>query len=324
MHRLPHRQEWFLNRLSCAVGALSMAEPTLLLLGPPLLSTPGGAVNFVAERRFQLLAYLALEGGWVERDRIGALFWPDLEQAAARRNVRKVVHRARQSGWLRGLEARGEQLRWPVATDLAQFRLCLKQARPLQAHELYRGPLMSGLDDAGSPAFTAWLGARRTHLHLEWRDAALAALPQLEPPAARAELAQRLCDDDPLDELSLLAGMAALRQAGRLAQADALYRGYVRRLAEELGIEPSARVREAADAAPTPAEGGRSDPDPFVGRRLELQELRALLERPGCRAVTVCGPGGIGKSRLVREAMAQLAPPGQASRRRHAPARVCR
>jgi predicted ATPase/DNA-binding SARP family transcriptional activator len=298
-----------------------MAEPNLLLFGAPRLATASGPVAFAAERRFQLLAYLALDGGWVERERLGTLFWPDLDHDAARRNVRKIVHRARQSDWLQGLDAEGEFLRWRVGTDVADFRVCLAQSRPLDAHRLYRGPLLLGLDDAGNAGFSAWLEARRTHLHLQWRDAALAALPLLPTPALRVDLAQRLGDDDPLDERALLAQLAALREAGRDAEADALYRGHLHRLAEELGIEPSARVREAGRGgtahrqAPVPTdlhEGGSaaatSPADPFVGRRLELQELLALLERPGSRVVTLSGAGGVGKSRLAREAMPQLAP----------------
>jgi predicted ATPase/class 3 adenylate cyclase len=49
---------------------------------------------------------------------------------------------------------------------------------------------------------------------------------------------------------------------------------------------------------------------PFVGRREELAALEAAFERAaensGCEQVTVLGPPGIGKSRLLREAVASL------------------
>jgi hypothetical protein len=63
-----------------------MSEPRLSLLGNPQLRLDDGAsVPFIAERRFQLLAYLALNGDWVERDRLAGLFWPEHDNAAARR-----------------------------------------------------------------------------------------------------------------------------------------------------------------------------------------------------------------------------------------------
>ncbi|GAB4325336.1 MAG: hypothetical protein Kow0010_07730 [Dehalococcoidia bacterium] len=37
----------------------------------------------------------------------------------------------------------------------------------------------------------------------------------------------------------------------------------------------------------------------FVGRETELAHLEELLARPGCRLVTIAGPGGIGKTRLA-------------------------
>ncbi|MFN8541379.1 MAG: tetratricopeptide repeat protein [Thermomicrobiales bacterium] len=42
----------------------------------------------------------------------------------------------------------------------------------------------------------------------------------------------------------------------------------------------------------------------FVGRAMELAELGELLAAPGCRLLTIIGPGGIGKTRLALEAAA--------------------
>ena len=40
---------------------------------------------------------------------------------------------------------------------------------------------------------------------------------------------------------------------------------------------------------------------PLVGREAELNQLAAWLARPGCRLITLVGPGGIGKTRLALE-----------------------
>ncbi len=44
----------------------------------------------------------------------------------------------------------------------------------------------------------------------------------------------------------------------------------------------------------------------FVGRVRELSELVALLDQPGVRLVTVCGPGGCGKTRIAARAAETL------------------
>src|SRR5258708_38418778 len=43
----------------------------------------------------------------------------------------------------------------------------------------------------------------------------------------------------------------------------------------------------------------------FVGRERELAELRQVLRR--ARALTLCGPGGIGKTRLALRVLASVA-----------------
>ena len=56
-------------------------------------------------------------------------------------------------------------------------------------------------------------------------------------------------------------------------------------------------------------EGGMKDlPLPrtsFVGRASDLEEIDRLLEDPGCRLLTLFGPGGAGKTRLALEAAAR-------------------
>jgi predicted ATPase/transcriptional regulator with XRE-family HTH domain/TPR repeat protein len=61
--------------------------------------------------------------------------------------------------------------------------------------------------------------------------------------------------------------------------------------------------------APTLGEGGVHLPlpaGPLIGRRLELAEIHSLLQDPQCRLLTLVGPGGVGKTRLVLQAARQL------------------
>src|SRR6266568_6965107 len=49
-----------------------------------------------------------------------------------------------------------------------------------------------------------------------------------------------------------------------------------------------------------------AEPNSFIGRERDLTELVAILDR--VRALTLCGPGGIGKTRLALKLAAMLAP----------------
>jgi predicted ATPase/DNA-binding CsgD family transcriptional regulator len=44
-----------------------------------------------------------------------------------------------------------------------------------------------------------------------------------------------------------------------------------------------------------------SEPTPFIGRQEELIELGVVLTDTNCRLLTLCGPGGVGKTRLAIE-----------------------
>src|SRR5437764_1647540 len=46
-------------------------------------------------------------------------------------------------------------------------------------------------------------------------------------------------------------------------------------------------------------------PTSFVGRASELEAIDRLLDDPGCRLLTLVGPGGVGKTRLALEAAAR-------------------
>ncbi|MDP1690659.1 MAG: tetratricopeptide repeat protein [Burkholderiaceae bacterium] len=294
--------------------ASDAAVQRLLLLGRPELVGGAEPLAFVPERRFQLLALLALRSGeWVSRDWIAAVLWPDRSNTQARRNLRHVVFKAHELPGGVSVEANDHALRWAVATDLQLFEAALQTQRPGQAIALRRGALLEGLDDASNSALTEWLDGERTRFQMRWHQAAIDALATPQPPQQRIELAQHLLRSDPLDEAALEALLVAELEVGRVARARQLFRDYAHRLADELGVEPSRRLRDLIDRAQiqaTPAAAAAVLPEAkahFVGRKSELAELALLLSRHEARLITIVGPGGIGKSRLAQRAMQETA-----------------
>jgi DNA-binding SARP family transcriptional activator/DNA-binding GntR family transcriptional regulator len=203
--------------------------------------------------------------------------------------------------------------------------------------------------DAGDPSTAATV--LREALGL-WRGAPLA---EFDEPFARVEAAhleelrltcleQRLDADlrlgrhaDVVAELEALAAahplrervhgqlMLALYREGRQAEALAAYQRFRRRLDIELGIEPTASLKElqlgilnqvpqldaaVPRAAPAPAQDAarRHAAAGFVGRGEELRVLDDALSRAAAGeggTVLVTGTAGIGKSRLVAETQAR-------------------
>lgn len=289
------------------------AGPRLKLFGSPVLTARGSPRPLTGERRDQLLVLLALQSGeWTPRDRVAGLLWPDRPTSDARRNLRKVVFRAHELPGAEDLQASEDALRWEVASDVADFRAALREGRTGDAIAAPFAPLCDGFDAACGEDFARWLRGERDALAAQWRRACAERMAGLESPIECAALARRLLAVDPLDEAAVEALLRAELEQGHAGAARTAYLEFAAQLAEALGIEPSKALRSLmpptdAAAAPVAAAPYAGEAGEFIGRRGELAELTTLLAAPECRVVTVFGPGGIGKSRLVREALPRLA-----------------
>jgi predicted ATPase len=285
----------------------------LHLLGTPQWRTATGSHPLPNTLPGWTIAFLALQAGWVARDRLTALFWPDVASVEALHNLRMALHRVRpllaEWGVEAALEAERRRVRLVLPTDVAALRQTASDAsRPARE---YSGVLMSSMDFSGFPALEEWAALERAALASTWRESLLERLARISATEPQAvALAQQLLAADALDETALLQLLRALRAQDRPHEADRHYAQYRERLQRELGVEPSPALRAWASArvsGPSPAGAASPDGQAFVGRRLELARLvRQLADAPPlARLITVVGPGGVGKSRLARQAVSQ-------------------
>lgn len=293
--------------------------PFLRLFGAPTVEFGGASIALPFERRTQLAAWLALRGGWVNRAEAAALLWPDQASRLAFANLRKTLFRLADLPWGAGIEQQGGALRWAGSTDVGAFETALREGRTADAVGLAGGEPLAGFDGDASEAWTGWLRFERDRLRAAWRAAALRMLADGGDAAANLALAGRLLEADPLDEAALHAQVTLLVANGRHARARQAWREFVERLHNELGIEPGAGLMSLRDALA--AEATRDLPTPllspvraeapagdgFVGRAAELRLIAELLGHRQVRLLTITGPGGIGKTRLIRRALHDLA-----------------
>lgn len=190
---------------------------------------------------------------------------------------------------------------------------------------LYHGPFLHEFFLEDSAEFEDWALRQREFFHRRAVEAVtyLAHYWELgrEYEAARG-WAVRWLELDPWSEPAHRQLMRVLAAGGQRSAALAQYGACRRILGKELGVEPSAETRDlyeqikrgepavlksAAESAST-----RTPPalpvqaTPFIGRERELEELGNLLADPGCRLLTLVGPGGIGKTRLALQAAASV------------------
>ena len=298
-------------------------EVTVQLLGAPEARLESRAVAFAADMRYQCLAYVAAAGDWVRRDDLVYMFWPDTPQDEARKHLRQLLKRIRKLEWLTGFESDAKRVRWPVATDVAQFREAVRCSDWSQAIAHYRGAFLADLDK-GPAEFSSWLEGERGDLQRAWRDALMAGCPELlkARPAEVLEALERFSLEQTLDEEVLRLHLRCLAEAGKMGELGRVYDAFAARLYAEVEAAPAAETqtlyRVLNESAPR-GEGGAGPQalnvfptlvkSVFVGREQALKKLGdALTVALGGhgRAVVVEGEAGVGKTRLVEEFLLPL------------------
>lgn len=271
------------------------------------------AVPLPADRRGCLLALLAADGGWVDRERLATLFWPESDERAAKAALRQLLVRIKRLAYRPPLEATATALRWSVPTDVARFRRALADGDAEAAVAAYRGPFLEGLAVADVGGIDAWMEAERTALHDAFHGAAV-RVAEGRVAAGRyadaAALLERLEALDPLAEDVVGARVRALYLAGRRDAALQAYERFAGRLRDELALEPLESTQalvdavRAGDAVEVPAAPGSPEPP----RRLAPSRLagrdpeRAALGSTDAPMALLAGEPGIGKSALLHEA----------------------
>lgn len=306
----------------------------VLLLGPVAARVDGAEVPIGSVKQRMLIARIALAGPQVVSvDRLVEALWGEEPPANARGNIQSYVSRVRAAigdgvvvhahGGYRLGEA---EVDVELAGEAAARARALRAADPVAALVAYdealawwRGPAL--VDLAGELEFGAdadRLDELRDTLADERDDRRLAVGRVVE---AAESLRQRAADR-PLRERTHVLLMQALHLEGRSDEALRVGDAFRRRLAEATGMDPSPALRQVEDlilsgdeppvtvsSVPAPAPG----PAPvgpavaatlprlgaFLGRDVELDALDRLVATASL--VTVTGPGGVGKTRLVAE-----------------------
>jgi DNA-binding SARP family transcriptional activator/predicted ATPase len=201
-----------------------------------------------------------------------------------------------------------------------RLETCANCARLLlEAEQIYQGEFLSSLALDGCPGFEEWMLVRRERLLRQLCEALsdlVACFEARDELRQGLEAAERWARLDPLSEPALRQTMRLLALDGQRTQALARYHSFRRLLEAELGVEPGREsdllyqriLAEESTQASLPGMPGLLPVplSPFIGRDKEIAELTAWLRDPAMRQVTVLGPGGSGKTRLVLQAVRAL------------------
>lgn len=274
---------------------------------PRLIAADGVAVP-LSRKDAALLAILAVDEA-ASKDRIAAMLWPREHRQSSLLNLRQRRFRLGRSAGV------------PLVVGDEMLRLSSVVEVPVDGHSnptdtLSEPELLDGLSFDDCPEFALWLD----HARRAWHDRLMAGLEReadrLESDGLLAQaliLSRRLATADPLSDRAHRRLIWQLFLQGDMGGAMTAHQAFCERLSSELGEFPDdatrdlvARMRLGEFSAP----GARTAPvvsswvPRCVGREPQLEALhQAWLSR---QPVLIEGAPGIGKSRLVREAIRRL------------------
>jgi predicted ATPase/DNA-binding SARP family transcriptional activator len=298
------------------------------LLGPTVVEVDGRTAAVPGAPQRAVLARLALSAGRTVPDAdLVDVLWPGGGPDNALGNLQSYVSRLRRvvGTEVVARDTIGYRLAVaPDAVDAGRFDALIGRAEAAadapasvalfaEALDLWRGEPFCDLADALALAPDR---ARLAALHRRAVEGWLAARSAAGEGAALLPDLERAAAEDPTGEAVHLLLMAVLHQVGRSPDALRVGAALRERIVDATGLDPSSAVGEmerriladdpalrpeAPAARPrTARRGPRLAPaDRFVGRVAELEALGAALA--GHRIVSVVGPGGAGKTRLVQE-----------------------
>lgn len=306
------------------------------VLGSLRVTVDGVEVDLRAPMHRSLLAILAIRRNRVvSTESLIDELWGVDPPAGARATLQSYVSVLRKKCRDAGLERRPIiETRQPgyvlmlsdTESDAAEFDTLIGRARQLAAAgvleddldplraatALSEGPILADLDHLPTVrSFAADVSERRAWAveQLVLLDLAHGRASQVVP-----EL-QRMADANPIEERTAILLMRALYLSNRQADALRAYQRLRDALIDQLGVEPSADAQrleadilqgelDCPQTSPPVSEvrapvGPPHSATSLIGRDDEIAGLEELIRDR--RLVTVSGPGGCGKTRLVAE-----------------------
>ena len=307
-----------------SVGGVEGVSLRIAALGAAEVFLNGARVDGkLPAKAVALLVYLADHDGVADRARVASLLWSDQVDSQARSNLRVTLTRLRSA---LGDAVQADRNRIWIAAD---WEIDIHQ--PIDVERLIADggvslTLLDGWDGTGATVFEDWLSHRRSMLQSVQVNALKSYARSLSADddwAGALRASNRLVQIDPWSEEGHRILIEALANVDSRPVALAHFDRFERSLAHEFGVSPEPetvrlidRVNNARQMSASrehqveESRSGRTWQSSFVGRSTELAELEDIV-RAG-HVVSIVGPGGIGKTRVMSALMETLRARGRA------------
>lgn len=254
-------------------------------------------------KRLAVLAYLvcARPRGFHRRDRIAALFWPELAPERARAALRTTLTRLRADLGEASIVTRGSDdvriTEGLVRCDVVELERLLGDAEPMAARALYRGPFFEGLHVEGAgDELESWISSERRRVPQQLAAALSTRATRATTEGSVGEavaLLRAALEVSPVDERTARALISAQVASGDRGSAFATFDALADRLRREYDVAPSTETvaliapLRAERPAPVTVDGPPERGEPSPRRRSSPKKTLDSAGAVGPAAATI-------------------------------------
>ncbi len=287
---------------------MSMIE--VKLFQTPMVYRNHGLIRFPYRKAEALFYYLLVEGQ-ASREELMNLFWGELDEESARKNLRNTMYKIRRTFQMEIIISPQKSIvKLNPDIDIHSELPLLKEKNPGEL-SWYRGEFLQGFSLKDSEPFEEWLRVMRTHYQDQYTSQLFQSIDKalgLKNITRAETLAKELIKLEPYDERAYQRLFKIYQIQKNYPKAIALYRNLEEVLSRELGITPAHETKVLFDKLielhnlQVTKEAAAPYQDFFYGRERELESIQScyqpLIEGNGVGGLLIIGEAGIGKTKL--------------------------
>lgn len=283
----------------------------LKLFGVPKIIVDNEAVEFPFKKAEAIFFYLAIQKR-VTRDELVNLFWSELKEETAKKNLRNALYQIKKT--------LGEDVLYTPKRSIVELskditlELDVSKLLDKSDLEIYTGPFLQGYNVKNAENFEDWIMNYREYCRERFTEM---AYDQVEEGRSGnlndvIHTMQIVIKVDPYDERAYRLIMQAYADSGHTNKAFKIFQSLKSLLNEDLGVEPDVETKRVFErlAMQREEEPEQKPVIQMYGRKQEMNQLLKVVNNFQSnlkfKSVLVEGEAGIGKTTLKQSFVDQL------------------
>jgi len=291
---------------------VNLLKIKLKLFGVPKIILNDASVEFPFKKAEAIFFYLAIQKR-VTRDELVNLFWSELKEEVAKKNLRNALYQIKKT--------LGEDVLHTPKRSIVELSEAVKMELDVthlledNQLELYTGPFLQGYMVKNAVNFEDWIMNYREFCRERFTEFAYAQVEERDKSKLNELIhtMQIVIKVDPYDERAYRLIMQAYADSGHTNKAFKIFQSLKTLLNEDLGVEPDVETKRVFERLAMQREDEPDQVKPsteIFGRKYEMKQLQKTVQnfsnKLRYQSILIEGEAGIGKTTLKQHFIEQL------------------